>query len=290
MAYQFALDAPARYQFESSSGSLYSSQVFNCGPTVVTRIAQYMRDQWYGIESNRPLIKGMGPYNVNGIIVYGAPASMPTNAWQQRDMLRARGVACEVYGIPSVTALHALVDNGRRPVLLGMNYALIVNEVAGHGFNDWHAVAVLTGAWVNGVRGFIVNDPNFSPPGGPRPDSHKGKRFYPDSVMARGLSDPDINWAVVPIDPKPAPKPPPPPALTEAQEMAILSNVRITSDRPFKCKAGVTLRKGPGTSYPVHWRTPSEQEFIVHGFAPNGWVLASRSLKSTGLFFVPPEH
>lgn len=287
MTYQVATDSPARYQFESSAGSLYSSQVYNCGLASIAKITQYYRDTWVGIEASRRLIYGKGPYIVNGSFYYGCPPSTPTTAWQQRDMLRARGVACEVYQIPTVDALANLVSTGKRPVLLGLNFARVPDSVAGHNFQGWHAVVVLSTTYVNGQMGFFVMDPNFSPPGGPRPDPMRGKRFYSRSSMVWALGDAATNWAVVPLTPKNVA-----PVFSEVQEMAIMANIQSVEGRYFDVKAGVTLRKGPGTKYPKHFVTPSQEQYWLHGFVygKDGWVCASRTKTSTGFFFVPPNH
>lgn len=281
MTYIYATSSPPRFQFEVSSGTLNQSQVWNCGPTCVAKIADYYRDYWFGIEAGRYLLGGMGPYNVNGDIVYGAPPSMPTNAWQQRDMLQKRGVPCEVYGVPSVEALRNLVSGGKRPILLGLNFARVPDSIAGHPFQGWHAIVVLnTATSPEGARGFLVNDPNFAPGS----DPSRGKRFYPESTMAYALSDPETNWAVVPLSPKNTQTP-----LTEAQEMAIMANIEVATGRWFNCKA-VTLRKGPGTNYPKHFTMTQPDRFWLAGFAPNDWVMASRGPGHKGFFFVPPNH
>ena len=276
MAYDRATDAPARYQFEVSSGTLNRSQVWNCGVASVAKIAQYRNDRWYGIESGRAIIAGMGPYRVSGYgTVYGCPPSMPTTGWQQRDMLRQRGVACEVYAIPNLSALINLVAGGRRPVILGLNFARVPDAVAGHTFQGWHAVVVMDTGTKGGVGGFWVNDPNFSPPGGPRPDPTRGKRFYSRTVMATALADLQPNWAVVPVSAKHRPSDPVL-ELTEAREMAILSNITVATGRKFAVSKGTVLRKGPGTSFPKHWTVPDDMELWLIGFYPNEWVAASR--------------
>jgi hypothetical protein len=204
---QFAIDAAARFQWEESSKP---SQAENCGPTCVARIVGYYKNSTPGIEAMRRTINGKGPYNVNGQIVYGAPGRMPTNAYQQRDMLIAQGIPASVRQISTVAELHALVDSGRRPVLIGILMALLPNSVSGHPFDGWHAVVVLGKATVNGVNGFWVNDPNFSPKGGIRPDPKMGRRFYSDAVMRTAYTNNQPASAVVPTVAKPLAAPPPP--------------------------------------------------------------------------------
>jgi hypothetical protein len=239
-----------------------------------------------GIEDLRRTIAGSGPWNVNGRRVYGAPPGTPTTAWQQAEMLRRQGVACAVYSINNPTQLANLVRGGRRPVLLGLNFARVPDSVAGHSFQGWHAIAVLDTYTKNTVSGFLVNDPNFSPPGGPRPDKTGGKIFYPWGTMHYALSDLSANWAVVPTTPKAvvAPK------ITEAQEMAFAENIKSVNGRYFDCKAGTILRKGPGNQYPYHYKTERPEKFWLHGFYPNNWVYASRDRDSTGFFWVHPNH
>lgn len=195
-SYTSATTSPSRYQWESNS---LWSQSFNCGPTVITKIASFYKDQWYGIEATRKLIYGKGPYLVSGYgTVYGAPSNTPTQSWQQADMLRMRGVPCQVRQINSTAELHNLVDSGRRPVLIGIYMARVPSSTRDHPFLGWHAVCVTSGGWRDGVRGFYVNDPNFSPSGGVRPDPDGGRKFYPDWVLQNAWINHSPRYSVVP--------------------------------------------------------------------------------------------
>jgi len=180
MAYTNALQAPKRYQWEANSEPSKSE---NCGPSAITFIAGFYRDTYYYIEATRRLVTG---------------CCTPTNAWQQRDMLIKRGVPASVRSISSTAELHGLVDSGRRPVLIGVLMGRVPERYRDHPFMGWHAFTVMSGAWLNGERGFWVSDPNFSPSGGIRPDPDRGQKFYPDWVMQYAYINNSPRWAVVP--------------------------------------------------------------------------------------------
>jgi len=80
------------------------------------------------------------------------------------------------------------------------------------------------------------------------------------------------------------------PDTSEVAEMGFLKDVVSTDGRYFDVKAGVNLRKGPGTQYPLHFTTKLPERYWLHGFHTNGWVFATRKPGSTGFFFVPPVH
>lgn len=195
MPYLSAVQSPARTQWEASS---VASQSYNCGPTSVAKVAQFYTDRWSGIEAGRKLIAGMGPYNLGGRWVYGAPPYTPTSAAQQRDILIARGVPCDVRRLDSRAQMKELVAGGRRPIIIGVYMARVPAHVRDHSFLEWHAMVVMDTAVVNGVPGFWVMDPNFSPPGGHRPDPDRGKKFYSESVMEYAYFDNLPRWAIVP--------------------------------------------------------------------------------------------
>lgn len=182
-----ARDHTKRYQWEANSAP---SQAFNCGPTCATFIAGYHKEAWYGIEATRRLVTGAGT---------------PTTAWQQRDMLAKRGVPAQVRVIDSLATLHALVDSGRRPIIIGVQMSRVPSTVRDHPFTGWHALVVLSGGYLNGVRGFWVLDPNFSPPGGIRPDPDGGRKWYSDAVMQSAYINNTPRYAVVSDSAKPLP-------------------------------------------------------------------------------------
>jgi hypothetical protein len=275
----YATQAPDRQQWESSS---QYSQSWNCGVTCAAFIAGYYRGTRFSIEQGRRNITGWGPYNVNGTLTYGCPPKTPTNAAQQRDMLIARGVPASARYVNTVDELHGLVDSGRRPIIVGIQMSRIPYQYRGHSFLGWHAVTFITGTYRDGKRGFLVNDPNF-PAGSP-----SSRRFYPDWLVKSAWQDNVPRWCVVPNSLKPLTT-----TFTESQEMAILSKIESRSGRWFDVKQGTRLYKGPGTAYPVHLKaTDSPERFWLHGFVggEDGWVAATRSPTSRGVFFVPPAH
>jgi len=284
------LEVPPRYQSESSS---IPSQSVNCGVTVAVAIADFYLDREHSIEAARALIEGQGPYDIGRRtgLVFGAPAKKATNSHQQRDMLRKLGVPCSVVEFRTTSQLHRIVDSGRRPVLLGLHFSHVDNAISGYRrkLNGWHAIKVRAGATRNGVRGFLVNDPNFWPG---KADTTRGLRFYPDAAVQRALDGPGVvARGVAPDAAKPHPM------TTEEREMSILSRIEVEMEpRQFNVKKGVHLYKGPGFNYPLHWTVPHQQRFRLVGWAIDprtkartNWILASRA-GGRGLFFVPPVH
>ncbi len=187
MTYLDASTSPHRFQWETNSEP---SKAENCGPTCVTKIAQFYRDQWYGIEATRQLVTA---------------CCTPTTAWQQRDMLIKRGVPASVREIASVAELHGLVDSGRRPIVIGVLMSRVPEVYRDHPFLGWHALCVMKGGYLNGVRGFWINDPNFSPAGGIRPDADRGRKWYPDWVIQSAYIDNSPRYSVIPDSLKPVP-------------------------------------------------------------------------------------
>lgn len=188
------LELPSRYQFDDTSGTLANSKKFNCCPAVMTAIAQYMNDAGrLGIEATRTIA--------------GVSQGRPATYVEAQLMLAKRGVRADLAVIDTLAELQALVRKGRRPVGLGIRMSRVPPSVRGHSFLDWHMVAcrgVVTRA--DGTEiGFDVMDPNFSPPGGPRPDPLGGHRFYSNTVMKFAFIDDERRLAVVPRTPKPRP-------------------------------------------------------------------------------------
>lgn len=187
----YATQSTKRYQWEDNSKY---SQSWNCGPTCATMIASYYRGVFLGIEATRKLV---------------ATPQTPTSVTQQRDMLIKRGVPATVVQIDSLAELHSIVDSGRRPTILGIEMIRVPYNYRDHPFLGWHAVVVMSGASNSGVRGFWVNDPNFSPTGGIRPDPDHGMKWYPDWVIQAAVINNTQRWAVVPNSAKPLPAPAP---------------------------------------------------------------------------------
>ena len=213
----YAPSAKKRQQWEENSKP---SQAENCGPTCVTQIANFYRDGVYmKIEATRRLV---------------APPQTPTTAWQQAQMLTKRGVPATVREIDSVAQLHGLVDSGRRPVVIGVLMSRVPASVRDHPFLGWHAILVLGRAVVNGVVGFWVTDPNFSPPGGIRPDVDKGRKFYPDWVIQEAYINYAPRYSVVPTNLKPLPA------------TAPSTSTRIAYNREMKSIGTPWLRSSPG--------------------------------------------
>jgi len=172
VVYTDASLSPARYQWEANSAP---SQSANCGPACVTKIAQFYKDTYYEIEATRKL---------------GAPPLVATTAAQQLVMLIKRGVPASLRSVKTLNELHGLVDLGRRPSIIGVVMSRVPPVFRDHAFPDMHALCVTAGETRNGVRGFWINDPNFSPPGGIRPDPDGGRKWYPDSILQAAMDFP----------------------------------------------------------------------------------------------------
>ena len=180
------LDSEALYQWDPSSGTYWASQSNNCGPTCVTKIAQFYRDQEFGIENTRRIIMG---------------CCVPTTGSQQAAMLSARGVPATAVWIDSLAQLDELLgEDGTRPVVIGVQMLRVPAWIRDHPFLGWHAIVVMDKARLkDGSVGYWINDPNFHPPGsGFREDPDRGKKFYPRNVMQYAFIDNWIRWAVVP--------------------------------------------------------------------------------------------
>src|SRR6188768_2941968 len=115
MVYTSALTSPHRFQWEANSAP---SQSYNCGPTCVSKIAQFYRDTWSGIEATRRL----------GV----ADDYRGTSCTEQGVMLAKRGVPNTVRQIDSIAELHSLVDTGRRPVLIGILMSRVPSNYRDH--------------------------------------------------------------------------------------------------------------------------------------------------------------
>lgn len=250
MGYTAAIQAPKRWQWEASSDP---SKAQNCGPTVITFIAGFYRDTWYGIEATRRLV---------------TECCTPTNAWQQAAMLEARGVPASVREITSTAELHGLVDSGRRPIVIGVEMSRVPLVFRDHGFLGWHALALMGRAVIDGTVGFWVNDPNFSPPGGIRPDPDRGMKFYPDWVIASAYISNSPRFAIVPDAAKPLP-------VTKGRgriagpDCNIRTSMSMTSSANIYARSaadGYTYRRSDGARL---WANSSQYIFL--GWS-NGWA------------------
>jgi len=254
MTYTSALTSPHRFQWEANSEP---SKAENCGPTCVTKIAQFYRDTYYHIEVTRRLVTA---------------CCIPTNAWQQAQMLTKRGVPASVKEINSVAELHALVDSGRRPVVIGVQMSRVPAWCRDHPFLGWHAVTILGRAVMSdGSVGFWVNDPNFSPAGGIRPDPDRGRKFYPDWVISSAFIANSPRFSVVPTYAKKLPAPStgikgrgrvagPDCNIRSSMSLASSANIYARSNRD-----GYTYRRSDGRRL---WSNGSA--YIFYGWSSDG--------------------
>lgn len=183
-------DYPPRYQFESSSGSLYRSQVYNCGPTGAAQQIDYYKGR-------------KGTTRIEWLRdVATVPHGVPTSAWDQAAMLVAVGIPASVYEITSMDQLDKLLGYGRRPIGIGVLMSRVRASTRGHDFLGWHRWTLLTRRrrTINGksIRGYTYTDPNFSPPGGYRPDPHKGRRWISRYELERAFLGISPSYAIVP--------------------------------------------------------------------------------------------
>lgn len=148
----------------------------NCGPTSVENVAHFYRDRRFGIYSTRLL---------------AAPPLGPTKVTDQRAMLEGRGVPCVVGQWP-LSSIKKVIAGGRHPMILGLNYAAVPYEVAGHPFRGMHSIVAMD----NAPGGVMVRDPNFNRTY--RTDPTNGNRFYPDWVIQRAFVDQPLGWGIMP--------------------------------------------------------------------------------------------
>lgn len=166
-----AMDYRPRFQWEPSSGTFDRSQSNNCGPTGAAQQIDYYLSRKTGstrIENLRT--------------VAGIPHGTPTSAWDQAEMLTRMGIPSTVISFKTMDQLDRMLGkDGNRPIGIGILMSRLRPETRGHNFTGWHRVTLLRRAFrkINGVsrRGYWYTDPNFSPPGGIRPDPHKGHRW-----------------------------------------------------------------------------------------------------------------
>lgn len=194
MVWSDVVQADPRYQWDNTSGSFAASQSNNCGPTSVTKIAGFYNDtNNYGIENTRRLATG---------------CCVPTTCTEQALMLSRRGVPAIAMWIDNLSELDYIVGwDGKHPIVIGVEMSRVPTYVKDHPFDGWHAMVVMKRVIQNGIQGYLINDPNFSPPGGYRPDPDRGKKFYPKWVMDYAYAQNSIRWGVVPNKSKHVPAP-----------------------------------------------------------------------------------
>ncbi len=182
MTYRTAIEAPTHYQWDPDSRLPTpdpGSAPNNCGPTSVVNIAHAYTGKAFGIYATRRLAT--------------AADYRGTSVGEQKIMLEKRGVPC-LFAQITLAGIKQRLETSRWPVLVGMWYAYVPYEVAGHSFRGWHAVELLQ----NVVGGVLVRDPNFNTTF--RRDPTDGKRFYPDWVIKKAYVD-THGWALTPLKP-----------------------------------------------------------------------------------------
>lgn len=264
MTYTTALAAPPRFQWEASSGTFNASQSNNCGPTCMAFIAGFYRDRSYGIEAVRRLI---------------VPCCAPVDITDQRDMLFRVGVPAEVYNISSLSALKAILSSGRRPIGMRLYMARVPYVYRGHPFTGWHEVVAIANGTRDGVSGVWIMDPNFSPPGGTRPDPMHGHRFYPDWLVKSAFIDHPPAYGVIPVaakkivaPPPPAPAPPPVAQAVADGDPYPMRFRRITASNgrfeSYTLRPGAPVRKGALVSSGTWTTVAKETPFSAFGRIP----------------------
>lgn len=182
------LDVPTRYQWDPDSRHPLpdpGTAPGNCGVTCVTHIAQYYRDQWFGIYTTRRL-------------VVSDDTQLFTSVGDQAWMLSKRGVPNHILR-PGIGEITRILATERRPVAIGMDMSKVPLSIAGHPFRGSHGVLLRANGIKNGVRGKWAMDPNFNRTY--RRDPTEGRRFYPDSVLGIAYYDAG-KWAIVPASDK----------------------------------------------------------------------------------------
>lgn len=244
MSYLSAMLAPPRFQWDATSGTFQASQSNNCGPTCMSFIGGFYNDKYYSIEALRRTVTG---------------CCKPTQLSEQRDMLTKIGVSAQIYNVASVAALKSIISSGSRPAMLRIYMARVPSTYRGHPFTGWHAVVAIANGSKNGVSGIWVNDPNFSPPGGYRPDPARGHRFYPDWVINSAFVQNQPAYAIVPLHAKPLPS-----ASTPTTGGGL--PVKFHPVRKYgTIGAGINVRTGPSTAAPVRYTTTKAVKHYIYG-------------------------
>jgi hypothetical protein len=187
-----ATDYPPRFQFEPSSGSLYSSQVWNCGPTGAAQQIDYYLGR-------------LGTTKIEALRgATGTPSGQPTSAWDQAEMLMVKGIPAAVVTIDSMEQLDKLLGYGYRPIGIGVQMSRFRASTRGHDFLGWHRITLLRrrARKINGIvrRGYLYTDPNFRPPGsGFREDPLKGHRWVNRRELEYAFLGNSPRYAIVPL-------------------------------------------------------------------------------------------
>jgi len=162
-------------------------------------------------------------------------------------MLSARGVPASPVWIDHLSQMDEIIGTeGTRPITIGVLMSRVPPSVRDHDFLGWHAIAVLAKATRDGVKGYLVNDPNFSPIGGYRPDPDKGVKFYPEKVMIYAFLQNSPRWAIVPKNEKKTVPDNPPiyatgdPKMKFADELG--HSVYVKAFKPMRAGATVSSR------------------------------------------------
>jgi len=191
MVYRTTLACPPRFQWEASSGSFQCSQAVNCGPTGSVQQADFYKDRTFPIERSRTRV--------------GIQRCRPTTYLEQAAILRDRGVPCDPTVLTSLKQLDAALGPRpfRRPIGIGVLMSRMSAATRGHSFLGWHRITILARAKRRRkdgriVRGYIYTDPNFSPPGGHRPDPKRGRRFIRRSELRYAFIENQPAIAIVP--------------------------------------------------------------------------------------------
>lgn len=188
-----ARDYRPRFQFEESSGSLQYSQTNNCGPTgAAQQIDYYLNRRTSGHTAIEPLRAAIGKER-----------GTPTSAWDQMLMLEVKGIPASVVSFTTLKQLNVRLGwNGDRPIGIGLLMSRLKPSTRGHSFLGWHRITLIKRArrLVNGRRryGYLYTDPNFSPPGGYRPDPKKGHRFVTQAELKYAWLDNPAALGIVP--------------------------------------------------------------------------------------------
>ena len=190
-----ALDYEPRYQWESSSGTFYCSQCYNCGPTGSTQ----QSDAYRGRKGARKFLIERTRTGA------GVAPCRPTDVNEQVRMLEWHRIPASAVQIDTIRQLNLLLGDGyRRPVGIGVLMSRMTAATRGHSFLGWHRITILgrkrkfswkKRRWING---YLYTDPNFSPPGGARPDPKKGRRWISQAALRYAYIMNTPRWAIVP--------------------------------------------------------------------------------------------